>query len=133
MQQVLTIKLKILPDEAGKKLLEETMAAYSRACSFVAERIAEDHLPLNRCSIHKAVYRSCREQFSLPSQMSAILKEEAEQPDRPPFPGAPGQPCLEQGLFPCVGQATYTAALQREHHRGKDPCPIQGRCLRVGF
>ena len=109
MQQVLTIKLKILPDEAGKKLLEETMAAYSRACSFVAERIAEDHLPLNRCSIHKAVYRSCREQFSLPS------------------------PCLEQGLFPCVGQATYTAALQREHHRGKDPCPIQGRCLRVGF
>ena len=73
MQQVLTIKLKILPDEAGKKLLEETMAAYSRACSFVAERIAEDHLPLNRCSIHKAVYRSCREQFSLPSQMSASV------------------------------------------------------------
>ena len=73
MQQVLTIKRKILPDEAGKKLLEETMAAYSRACSFVAERIAEDHLPLNRCSIHKAVYRSCREQFSLPSQMSASV------------------------------------------------------------
>ena len=74
MQQVLTIKLKILPDEAGKKLLEETMAAYSRACSFVAERIAEDHLPLNRCSIHKAVYRSCREQCPTALRKSADVK-----------------------------------------------------------
>ena len=73
MLQVLTIKLKILPDETGKKLLADTMAAYSEACAFVAARISEGHLPLNRCRIHKAVYRSCREQFSLPSQMAASV------------------------------------------------------------
>ena len=34
MQQVLTIKLKILPDEAGKKLLEETMGKGSLKTTF---------------------------------------------------------------------------------------------------
>ena len=113
MQQVLTIKLKILPDEAGKKLLP----SFPDVCQC-------DQDCYSVLQVHKYIKGEASIQ---------VLKEEAEQPDRPPFPGAPGQPCLEQGLFPCVGQVTYTAALQREHPRGKDPCPIQGRCLRVGF
>ena len=47
MLQTLTAKLKILPNADEGQLLLETMTAYSEACTFVAEKIAEDALPLN--------------------------------------------------------------------------------------
>ena len=71
MLQTLTAKLKILPNADEGQLLLETMTAYSEACTFVAEKIAEDALPLSICKIHKEVYYHCRAAFGLPSQMAA--------------------------------------------------------------
>ena len=71
MLQTLTAKLKILPNADEGRMLLETMAAYSEACTFVAEKIAEDSLPLSICRIHKEVYFHCRAAFRLPSQMAA--------------------------------------------------------------
>ncbi|MBO6268650.1 MAG: hypothetical protein J6N19_05840, partial [Clostridium sp.] len=63
MLQTLTAKLKILPNADERRMLLETMAAYSEACTFVAEKIAEDSLPLSICRIHKEVYFHCRASF----------------------------------------------------------------------
>ena len=71
MLQTLTAKLKILPNADEGRMLLETMAAYSEACTFVAKKIAEDSLPLSICRIHKEVYFHCRVAFRLPSQMAA--------------------------------------------------------------
>ena len=71
MIQTLTAKIRIIPSEEDGVLLLTTMKMYSEACSFVAHKIAENHLPLSICAIHKEVYRSCRTLFRLPSQMAA--------------------------------------------------------------
>ena len=70
MLQTLTAKLKILPDEQDFQLLHDTMRAYADACSFVAQKIVSDQIPLSNKKIHKAVYKDCRSEFDLPSQMS---------------------------------------------------------------
>ena len=71
MIQTLTAKIRIMPSEEDGQLLLTTMKAYAEACSFVAQKIAENHVPLRICAIHKEVYRSCRILFGLPSQMAA--------------------------------------------------------------
>ena len=73
MLQTLTVKLKIMPDQASGRLLLDTMAAYSHACSFVADRIAKEHLPFSTYKVHKAVYYDIRSRFLLPSQMAASV------------------------------------------------------------
>ena len=73
MLQTLTAKLKILPDDQDFQLLHDTMRAYADACSFVAQKIVSDQIPLSNKKIHKAVYRDCRAEFDLPSQMSASV------------------------------------------------------------
>lgn len=73
MLQTLTVKLKILPDQASGKLLLDTMAAYSHACSFVAGKVAKERLPLSTYKVHKAVYYDIRSRFRLPSQMAASV------------------------------------------------------------
>ena len=70
MLQTLTAKLKILPDEQDFQLLHDTMRAYADACSFVAQKIVSDQIPLSNKKIHKAMYKDCRSEFDLPSQMS---------------------------------------------------------------
>ena len=70
MQQSLTAKMQILPDPQDLHLLLDTMRAYADACTFVAERLFSEHIPLSIKDIHKAVYRDCRSGYRLSSQMA---------------------------------------------------------------
>ena len=75
LQQTLTAKLQILPDERQCQVLLSTMRAYADACSCVAQRIHTEDIPLSTCRIHKAVYRDLREAFGLRSQMAeSVIK-----------------------------------------------------------
>ena len=60
MQQTLTAKLQILPDERQRQILLLTMRTYADACSCVAQRIHTEDIPLSTCRIHQAVYRDLR-------------------------------------------------------------------------
>ena len=70
MQQTRTAKFQILPGEQDRQLLRDTMRAYADACSYVADRIASEKIPLNLEKVHQAVYRENRSRFALPSQMA---------------------------------------------------------------
>ena len=75
MQQTLTAKLQILPDERQRQVLLLTMRTYADACSCVAQRIHTEDIPLSTCRIHQAVYRDLRESFGLRSQMAeSVIK-----------------------------------------------------------
>ena len=69
MLQTVTAKLKILVDPASRKLLRDTMKAYSNACNEIAEYIFRTH-DLKRYSVHKEVYYPIRERYGLRSQMA---------------------------------------------------------------
>ena len=69
MLQTVTAKLKILVDLASRKLLRDTMKAYSNACNEIAEYIFRTH-DLKRYSVHKEVYYPIRERYGLRSQMA---------------------------------------------------------------
>ena len=75
MQQTLTAKLQILPDERQRQILLLTMRTYADACSYTAQRIHTEDIPLSTCRIHQAVYRDLRESFGLRSQMAeSVIK-----------------------------------------------------------
>ena len=78
LQQTLTAKLQILPDERQRQILLSTMRAYADACSYTAQRIHTEDIPLSTCRIHQAVYRDLRESFGLRSQMAeSVIKTAA--------------------------------------------------------
>ena len=78
MQQTLTAKLQILPDERQRQILLSTMRTYADACSYTAQRIHTEDIPLSTCRIHQAVYRDLRESFGLSSQMAeSVIKTAA--------------------------------------------------------
>ena len=49
------------------------MRAYSAACSYVSGYVHEHGHVLKRIVIHNAVYRTCRNEYALPSQMAASV------------------------------------------------------------
>ena len=73
MQQTLTAKMQIVPQPSDRQLLLDAMKAYSAACSFVSAYVHEHDMPLNQIRIHDAVYRTCRSNYALPSQMAASV------------------------------------------------------------
>lgn len=74
MTQTLTAKIHILPSEEEKKLLSETMKAYSDACNFVSAHIFCSH-DLKYYSLNKVLYHELRERFGLKSQMAqSVIK-----------------------------------------------------------
>ena len=70
LQQTLTAKILINPDEQYHQLLLDTMKTYADACSYAAERIVSEKIPVNQYLIHKAFYYDMRSRFGLPSQMT---------------------------------------------------------------
>ena len=70
LQQTLTAKILICPDEQYHQLLLDTMKTYADACSYAAERIVSEKIPVNQYLIHKAFYCDMRSRFGLPSQMT---------------------------------------------------------------
>ena len=73
MQQTLTAKLQIIPKSSDWQVLLDTMRAYSAACSYVSGYVHEHGHVLKRIVIHNAVYRTCRNEYALPSQMAASV------------------------------------------------------------
>ena len=73
MQQTLTAKMQIVPQPSDRQLLLDAMKAYSAACSFVSAYVHEHAMPLSQIRIHDAVYRTCRSDHALPSQMAASV------------------------------------------------------------
>ena len=73
MQQTLTAKMQIVPQPSDRQLLLDAMKAYSDACSFVSAYVHEHAMPLSQIRIHDAVYRTCRSNYALPSQMAASV------------------------------------------------------------
>ena len=69
MLQTVTAKLKISVSDPQKKILLDTMRAYSDACNMVSEFVFRRR-DLKRYSIHKEVYYPVREKYRLKSQMA---------------------------------------------------------------
>ena len=69
MQQTLTSKVRILPDEETKTLLLRTMDAYKDACNYVSVHIFVSNCTVRR-SIHDDLYYDLRSKFGLRSQMA---------------------------------------------------------------
>ena len=69
MKQVLTRKVKIVPNDLDKQALIDTMHAYRDACNFVSEYIYQTH-DLKQVSVHNQMYSKLREKFGLRSQMA---------------------------------------------------------------
>ena len=75
MQQILTAKFRILPDEQYHQLLHDTMRSYSDACSYVSGRVAAEKIPVNEHKIRGRCYEDIRNEFHLPSQMTqSVIK-----------------------------------------------------------
>lgn len=75
MQQILTAKIRILPDDQYHQLLHETMRTYSDACSYVSRRIAAEKIPVNEYAVRGLCYEDIRNIFHLPSQMTqSVIK-----------------------------------------------------------
>ncbi len=74
MKQTITAKIKILPNQNDKVLLQETMKQYTLACNFVSKHIFRTK-DLNQSSLNKALYPTLRSEFDLKSQMAqSVLK-----------------------------------------------------------
>lgn len=69
MEQTVTAKIQIKPDNQAKQLLEQSMSVYKNACNFVADYVFETH-QLKQIPLQKAVYDDLREKFGLKSQMA---------------------------------------------------------------
>lgn len=69
MKQVITAKVKIVPNESDATLLIKTMDAYRKACNFVSEYINETG-DFRQVSIHNQLYKQIRSMFGLRSQMA---------------------------------------------------------------
>ena len=73
MQQTLTAKMQIVPQPSDRQLLLDAMKAYAVACDYVSGYVDKNHMPLSQIRIHDAVYRTCRSEYALPSQMAASV------------------------------------------------------------
>jgi putative transposase len=70
----LTAKVKILPTSEQMHWLQQTLAAYRKACNFVSTIVFEKK-ELSQKKLHLATYRELRSEFSLRSQMAqSVMK-----------------------------------------------------------
>ena len=70
-----TIKIKLLTDKEGKKLLLDTMEAFNNACNEIAETCFAQK-SASKFSIQKLVYQDIRKKYGLSAQLTirAIAK-----------------------------------------------------------
>ena len=70
-----TIKIKLITDAEGKKLLLKTMEAFNDACNDIAATCFQEH-SASKFSIQKLVYKNIRAKYVLSSQLTirAIAK-----------------------------------------------------------
>ena len=74
MQFTVTAKIQIIVLPEQRKLLDETLEIYRKACNFVANYVYQTH-DLKQFSLNKVLYYRLREEFRLKSQMSqSVLK-----------------------------------------------------------
>ncbi len=69
MEQTVTAKIQIKPDNQAKQMLENAMSVYKNACNFVTDYVFETH-QLKQIPLQKAVYDDLRDKFGLKSQMA---------------------------------------------------------------
>lgn len=71
MEQTVNIKVKlnILESNTGIKFYK-TMEQYRLACNYVSKYLFDNHFPLNKNEVQKAIYNTIREKFNLKSQMT---------------------------------------------------------------
>lgn len=69
MEQVVTAKIQIFPDETQKQMLLDSMAAFQLACNYVSSHVYRTK-DLSASSLNKKLYHPVRERFGLPSQMA---------------------------------------------------------------
>ena len=70
MEQTVTAKIQIKPDNQAKQVLEQAMSVYKDACNFVADYVFETY-QLKQIPLQKAVYDDLRDKFGLKSQMAS--------------------------------------------------------------
>ncbi|MGO1713261.1 MAG: RNA-guided endonuclease InsQ/TnpB family protein, partial [Senegalia sp. (in: firmicutes)] len=74
MELTVTAKIKINPDSNQINLIKDTLFAYRRACNFVSEIVFETK-NLVQTSLHKIVYKTLREKYTMRSQMAqSVMK-----------------------------------------------------------
>ena len=69
IEQTVTAKIQIKPDNQAKQMLEKSMSVYKDTCNFVADYVFETH-QLKQIPLQKAVYDDLRDKFGLKSQMA---------------------------------------------------------------
>ena len=71
MEQTVNIKVKlnILEPNGGMKF-SKTMEQYRLACNYISKYLFDNHFPLNKNEVQKAIYNTIREKFNLKSQMT---------------------------------------------------------------
>ena len=71
MEQTVNIKVKlnILEPNSGMKF-SKTMEQYRLACNYISKYLFDNHFPLNKNEVQKAIYNTIREKFNLKSQMT---------------------------------------------------------------
>ena len=74
MEQTVTAKIQIKPDNQAKQLFEQAMSVYKDACNFVADYVFETH-QLKQIPLQKAVYGDLRDKFGLKSQMACNVPQ----------------------------------------------------------
>lgn len=73
MEQSVVAKLQIIPNNPSEsQLLIDTMKAYSVACNYVSDYIFNSH-NLTQVEIHKVVYQTLRNDYSMRSQMAGSV------------------------------------------------------------
>ena len=70
MNITLTAKQQIFPDEKQAQTFKKTINTYTQALNFVSEWIFNNSFNLKQFSIHKEIYHTIRETFSLKSQLT---------------------------------------------------------------
>jgi len=65
---LLTMKIKLLPDEEQKRILLETIERFNKACNFISET-AWRYKIFGKVGLQKLLYREIRERFGLSAQM----------------------------------------------------------------
>lgn len=65
----LTLKLKLLPSDAQKQMLRDTMKAFNEACNYVSD-VAHKIKTASQVRLHHECYYRVREQFGLSAQMA---------------------------------------------------------------
>lgn len=73
-ESIITLKIKITPNESDMLILNATMSAYKQACNFVSDYIFKSH-DLKQASLNKNLYYPLKGKFGLRSQMAqSVMK-----------------------------------------------------------